>query len=379
MEENKRENNLNEEKISPNNEDEIIVKDRDTRLRGKKVSQPDYEYTINPMNPNVDGKNGLFFKTLFVSSKIGVVLFIIAAIAFFVFLFWVARASFSAPLSFNKKLPDAILNLSTKYGESFSTKDFSTASQKEYKEYTAYPTENKKIVFTVSESSKYGHSIFSDDYLTKAYEYYIDDYKGDLSGISISLDESSPSIILETTFENLDTELKKLYDLKQFLISKTVAFEKMLFTLKLEHYYENGKSGQYITSETTLDEFILMEKNFYILFLEENNFDLAEVPESDLDNYRPKTLKVNLSYKKIPEKTLTATYDFEKQDYIIDMSILLNFMKNIEYINKEELHFYFNETELKVNKEMSLEEIEDTFNASIILNIKGKSLTIYHD
>lgn len=378
MEENERKDD--EKKVNINDEDEIIVKERDTSLRKKKSTTPhvDYDFTANPMSPNKDGKKGFFFKILSTTSHIAVIGYIIIAILFFAFLGLAVRASFGQPLTYGKMKPQAIVQICNKYGEDFLAKDYSITSAY-YKEYTAYPTTNKKLLFTVRNTKETtGREIVSDNYLSVAYAYFIDEYSGDLSGLSISLDTDAPTIILDTTFDKLDSELEKLYELKQFLISKSIAFEKLLFTVKLEHYYLNTSSGQYITSDTTLKEFIKTEKNLYILYLEENNFDLeTEIPIRDLNNYRPNTLAINFSYKKIPESEALAYYDYTEHDYILNMNVVLDFIKDVKIINKENLHFYYKDTELKIEPQLTTREFEKTFDAYVSLNIKEKNMTIF--
>lgn len=380
MEENERKNEVlpQEEPTIEKKEDEIYVKDRDTSLRGKQKPTPNYEYNPNPMDPNKDGKNGPVYKVLSFFSKSSITVIFIALIAAIVLVISYISSlyDFDSVLS-GQKAPYATLMISQKYGETFYAKSYKSSSNM-YKEYEAYPANNPKILFFLSHTMHpTGRHEFNDNYLSKAYDYYIEDYTGSLEGLTISTEGDSPEIILETTYTEFEKELKKLYDLKQYLISKSISFEKLYFTIRLDHFYETTTGGRYLKADTSLSDFILTEKNLYILYLDENEFDLSEINNADLQKYRPAELEVNLSYKKIPTKTLMAKYDYSKQDYTLDMSILVGFIKNAEFINEDNMIFKINETEYKTEKIITKREFEKTFNAYIELDIKNKCMTIF--
>lgn len=372
------ENEKKEEQIIENQEDEIYVKERDTSFRSKRKPTPNYEYNPNPMDPNKDGKNGKMYKIfsfLSRSTLIGLCIGLVAMVVF-VFIYISGLYDFDSVIS-GRKTPYATVMISQEYGETFYAKSYKSSSNM-YKEYEAYPENNPKILFFLSHTMEpSGRHKFRDNYLSKAYDYYISEYTGDLSGLSISTEGDKPEIILDVSYENLDEELEKLYDLKQYLISKSISFEKLTFTLKLDHFYETTDCGKYLVKDTTLNQFLITEKNFYILYLDENGFDLSEISHSDIQNYKPSELEINLSYKKIPTTTTVAVYDYSKHDYMIDMTKVVPFIKNAEFINEDNMIFTIDGTEYKTEKQITKREFEKTFNAYIKLDIKNKSMTIY--
>ena len=305
----------------------------------------------------------------------------------------------------NRYAPDKeyiISNLEDMYGEKFKI------IEENEKYYTLVPKKNKKLKFTqyiIGNNTK-------EDYMNQVTKYFYENILDENLKKDILIDmkkneenenflDNYKMYIEVKDFNQIEEAVKTMWKIRKIALEQNKRVYDWITAHSLirnNKYYSNVN---YSNSEDTLEDLIKKEKYYYIKYLQENNLNLTEVPQEELEKYKPESLEIIVNNKKlseivksnkeIPESFFDAIYNINLNEYEVNLNIIITALKDakvkynlnggvesFEYKNQKfKFRFIDNEErkgELPINCRTSY--LEKYFDAKIKYNFENEKIYI---
>jgi len=247
--------------------------------------------------------------------------------------------------------PDVIENLSQIYDEEFviMLKEENEEGEEIYK---LSPKSNKDIIFNVyKESSRY-----SSDFQDQAYKYFVEKVLDENIRNKLIINESfikpnenlDVDLLRYSTYMQLENfeQIEEYSELMKQIRNKAVKLKKKVYSfitttsfIQIGNYHSNV---QY-SSEEDIDILKKQEKYQYINYLKEAGLSTENIPDEELQKYKPRYCNITINGKSLKEEyansdefmsvfqeTLCARYNEGIEEYEINLKGMLEYLDNVE-------------------------------------------------
>lgn len=207
--------------------------------------------------------------------------------------------------------PDVIAELEDTYQEKF--KIISQEINEKEEIYTMSPKSNKKIVFTAYKNNANTRN----DYEDQSKKYFIEntlpkelrnklkiqeEYDNMVSGKATKATFLNYEIFIELNgFDEIEEAAKTMREISRLALKDNKRISMYTFPGSFIKIGEYRSNTVYIDTGKSEEEAIKEEKYNYVKWLKSNNLSTKEIPQEELDKYRPEYLEVIVNGKSAKE------------------------------------------------------------------------------
>lgn len=207
--------------------------------------------------------------------------------------------------------PDVIAELEDTYQEKF--KIISQEINEKEEIYTMSPKSNKKIVFTAYKNNANTRN----DYEDQSKKYFIEntlpkelrnklkiqeEYDNMVSGKATKATFLNYEIFIELNgFDEIEEAAKTMREISRLALKDNKRISMYTFPGSFIKIGEYRSNTVYIDTGKSEEEAIKEEKYNYVKWLKTNNLSTKEIPQEELDKYRPEYLEVIVNGKSAKE------------------------------------------------------------------------------
>ena len=207
--------------------------------------------------------------------------------------------------------PDVIAELEDTYQEKF--KIISQEINEKEEIYTMSPKSNKKIVFTAYKNNANTRN----DYEDQSKKYFIEntlpkelrnklkiqeEYDNMVSGKATKATFLNYEIFIELNgFDEIEEAAKTMREISRLALKDNKRVSMYTFPGSFIKIGEYRSNTVYIDTGKSEEEAIKEEKYNYVKWLKSNNLSTKEIPQEELDKYRPEYLEVIVNGKSAKE------------------------------------------------------------------------------